>query len=66
MLLHGLVVRIEGGLEQAEGGEAADHLRHVLRLIELQPAAQQLALAVAQPLLDQPLLNRAGASGAGW
>ena len=53
--LYALVVGVELGLHQHEGGDAAHHLGDVARLLGLEVAAEQRALAVAQPLLDDLL-----------
>ena len=47
-----LVVGVERRLEQQDGGDATRHLGDVARLVGRQVAAQQRALTVGQPLLD--------------
>jgi len=50
--LHTLVVRVQLGLHEHERGDAAHHLADVARLLGLEVAAEQSALAVGEPLLD--------------
>jgi len=59
--LHRLIVCSERRLEQQDGGDAARRLGDVPSLVGLEVAAEQGALAVAEPLLH----HLVAADGAG-
>ena len=66
VLLDGFVVGVEGGFEEADGGDAAGHFLDVADFVFSERTAEKKLLTIGKPLLDDLVAADGVLPNAGW